>query len=368
MHDEKTQSLLQERIRFAARSLDGLKAPALSYAVATTDGTAVVGAIGTSDLARDRDASPGDQYPWFSMTKIATATTVVRLAHSGDIDLDALVGTYLPGYRALSNGHPTVRQLLTHTAGLGNPLPIRWVRPEGQPVDRELLARIARKHGRPRRSPGGRAAYSNIGYLLAGQVIEAVTGQSVEEAIGELVLRPLGMDRTGFAAAPERPRATGYVGGPRLLDPLLRAVLPRGVAGPRVGHHPSLNPFVVEGAAYGGLVGPASDAARLAAAHLPAPVDDTDAQSPLGDLGEMRLIRHPGRPFDHGIGWFRKPADANRSPTFVEHYGTGVGFWNAMRIYPALGIAVVGMTNATSRWPYDAFFTAVVDAVRTEVH
>ena len=366
MHDQETQPLLDERLRSAARGLEGLKAPALSYAVATTDGTVAVGAIGTSDLATGRHASPDDQYPWFSMTKIATATTVVRLARRGDIDLDALVGTYLPGYRELSNGHPTVRQLLTHTAGLGNPLPIRWVRPEGRPVDRALLATIARKHGRPRRSPGGRAAYSNIGYLLAGQVIETVTGQPVEESVGQLVLRPLGMDRTGFAAAPERPRATGYVGGPRLLDPVLRAVLPRGVAGPRVGRYLSLNPFVVEGAAYGGLVGPASDAVRLAAAHLPAPSDGTDARSPFGDLGEMRLIRHPGRPFDHGIGWFRKPADKGRSPAFVEHYGTGVGFWNAMRIYPEFGLAVVGMTNATSAWPYDVFFTAVADAVRTE--
>ena len=58
------------------------------------------------------------------------------------------------------------------TVSVSNPLPIRWVRPAGQPADRELLATIASKHGRPRRSPGGRAAYSNIGYLLAGQVIE----------------------------------------------------------------------------------------------------------------------------------------------------------------------------------------------------
>jgi CubicO group peptidase (beta-lactamase class C family) len=77
----------------------------------------------------------------------------------------------------------------------------------------------------------------------------------------------------------------------------------------------------------------------------------------------MHCIRARGRPFDHGIGWFRKPVDATRSPAFVEHYGTGGGFWNAMRIYPALGIAAVGMTNATSTWPFDEFFTAAVETL-----
>ena len=111
------------------------------------------------------------------MTKIATATAAVRLHAEGRLDLDAPIGTYLPDYRPPArHGHPTTRQLLTHTAGLANPLPIRWVRPEDQPEDPALLHRILEKHGSPKRSVGDRAAYSNIGYLLAGEVIEAVTG------------------------------------------------------------------------------------------------------------------------------------------------------------------------------------------------
>ena len=92
---------------------------------------------------------------------------------------------------------------------------------------------------------------------------------------------------------------------------------------------------------YGGLIGTVTDAARLAAAHVAGP---WDAHRVLAhdNLESMRTICAGGKPFDHGIGWFRKPADAHRTQSFVEHYGTGAGFWNAMRIYPESRLAVGG--------------------------
>ncbi|HEX5533134.1 MAG TPA: serine hydrolase domain-containing protein [Actinomycetales bacterium] len=352
-----TDVLLTSRLTQAASATKGRHTPALSFAVASTGGLHAVGAVGIADLATARPASTRDQYPWFSMTKIATATAASRLAAAGRLDLDAAIDTFLPGYHAGRHQTPTVRQLLTHTAGLSNPLPIRWVRPAGRPADTSLVDTITAKHGAPRRAPGQRAAYSNIGYLLVGRVLEAVTSQRLEQAIADLVLDPLGMTETGFDFDHDRPRATGYVRAPRLAHPLLKWLLPAGIVGDRVGDYSSLRPFLVEGAAYGGLIGPASDAVKLATAHL----SDT---SPLGDLQHMRSITQRGKPFDQGIGWFRKPADADRTPAFVEHYGTGGGFWNAMRIYPDLGVAIVAMTNNTAAWPYHEFFTRVVDAYR----
>ena len=43
-------------------------------------------------------------------------------------------------------------------------------------------------------------------------------------------------------------------------------------------------------------------------------------------------------------------------PPFVEHYGTGGGFWNAMRIYPTTGLAITAMTNTTSAWDLHSLF------------
>ena len=104
------------------------KVPGMSFAVAGPDGLLYAGVVGYADLAQRRPSAVDDQYPWFSMTKIATATAAMRLHADGVLDLDAPIATYLPAYRpGPRHGHPTTRQLLMHTAGLGNPLPIRWV-------------------------------------------------------------------------------------------------------------------------------------------------------------------------------------------------------------------------------------------------
>jgi len=333
------------------------KVPGMSIAIAGPEGVLFADAVGYADLAERRPASVHDQYPWFSMTKIATATTAVRLRSEGKLDLDAPVGTYLPGYQPdPRQGHPTTRHLLTHTAGLGNPMPIRWVRPAGGSEDPDLIDRIVAKNGAPKRAVGAGAAYSNIGYLLAGQVIEAATGRSVQGGVRDAVLEPLGMHHTSFDYRPEAPRSTGYVRLHPALVPALRWALPDGLVGQRVEGHTSLRPFLVSGAAYGGLVGTVTDAAMLAAAHVASRTDDHPVLD-HGDIEMMHTIGANGKRFDHGIGWFRKPADSGRTPAFVEHYGTGVGYWNAMRIYPDARLAMVAMTNTTFKWDFDHLFT-----------
>jgi CubicO group peptidase (beta-lactamase class C family) len=127
-----------------------------------------------------------------------------------------------------------------------------------------------------------------------------------------------------------------------------------------VGPYTSLQPFLVNGPAYGGLVGTAADASRLAAVHAAAATDPHPVLK-QGDIEEMRTISATGKRFDHGVGWFRRPADARRVPVFVEHYGTGGGFWNAMRVYPNDRLAMVAMANTTAAWDVDRLFTQLKD-------
>lgn len=333
----------------------------MSFAVAGPEGILHADAVGFADLASRRLSTVDDQYPWFSMTKIATATAAMRLHADGLLDLDAPIGTYLPSYRPdAQRGHPTTRQLLTHTAGLANPMPIRWVRPESQPEDPALVERLVAKYGTPRRTVGARAAYSNIVYLLVGEVIEAATGRRVQDCVSDTVLKPLGMDGTGYGYQDHVPRSVGYIRINSVLVPMLRWVLPDGLVGGRVDGHTALNPFLVSGAAYGGLVGSVTEAARLAAAHA-AGLSDAHPVLNHADIEAMRTITATGKSFDHGIGWFRKPTDAERSPAFVEHYGTGGGYWNAMRIYPDQHLAMVAMANTTFRWDVDRMFTQLME-------
>jgi CubicO group peptidase (beta-lactamase class C family) len=118
-----------------------------------TTGCYTLRGYGFADLATYRTATPRTAYLWFSMSKIATATMAMAAAEAGQLDLDAPVREYVPGYPAGPVPiQPTVRQLLNHTAGTANPLPIRWVRRAGSPPPdpQEFLDRILARHGRPK--------------------------------------------------------------------------------------------------------------------------------------------------------------------------------------------------------------------------
>ncbi|OEV03364.1 D-alanyl-D-alanine carboxypeptidase [Streptomyces oceani] len=153
-----------------------------------------------------------------SMTKMFTATAVLQLVGERQVDLDAPVERYLPG---VVRGHGndgreiTVRQLLQHTSGL--PDFLDYLKP--QEVIEDPLARhdprdlvdTALEHP-PVFEPGSDWGYSNTGYLLAGMIIERVTGHTYGEVIRERIIEPLRLRETFVPRDAEipRPRPRGY--------------------------------------------------------------------------------------------------------------------------------------------------------------
>jgi hypothetical protein len=73
----------------------------------------------------------------------------------------------------------------------------------------------------------------------------------------------------------------------------------------------------------------------------------------------MRDIHVKGRQFDHSAGWFRKHS-REPSGSYVEHFGTGLGFWNIMRLYPEQGRAIVLMSNSSTSYDYTSLFSLVL--------
>src|SRR5581483_6450434 len=127
-----------------------------------------------------------------------------------------------------------------------------------------------RSHARLGFTPGLRAAYTNLGYLVLGEVIAAVSGVPYPEYVRDHVLRPLGMGATDFSfpTAQGRNAATQYQRCPRLVTPVLKVVLPPGIVDAWRDSYVRYHPFLVNGAAYGGLVGSVMEAAQLATLHL----------------------------------------------------------------------------------------------------
>jgi CubicO group peptidase (beta-lactamase class C family) len=147
-----------------------------------------------------------------SVGKLFTWTAVMQLVEQGKLDLDADVNTYLDFRIPDTYPQPiTLRHLMTHTSGFEE----KWVGsvvsdpndavPAGEWLVSHLAARV--------RPPGDAAAYSNYNAMLAGYIVERVSGQPYDQYIQEHILDPLGMAHsTAQLSAPPGVRANTSVG------------------------------------------------------------------------------------------------------------------------------------------------------------
>jgi CubicO group peptidase (beta-lactamase class C family) len=339
----------------AVSAIVGRQVPGVSFAAVSPEGIQLSNGVGVADIARARTATTDTVYAWFSMTKLVTATAVMQLAEHGALDLDGPAADLVPAM-ALATWHGTrvkitIRQLLSHTAGLPNPIPVGWVHRADSAADGVAFAeRLLNKHTRLTSPPGAQTAYSNLGYVALGRAIAAASSQTYEDYVRNNILQRIGMSATDFTYTEgmRSQAATGYQPRWSAMTLLLRLMLPRGILDGAFGGYVAFHPFFVNGAAYGGLLGPVTDAARFATLHLNGGVVDGTRVISEKSVAKMQRLAASGRDLDVGLGWFRKRADSRRGETFVEHLGGGAGFFNVMRLYPDRARAVVLMGNSTS--------------------
>lgn len=141
-----------------------------------------------------------------SITKLFTAVAVLQQVDAGTLDLDASIATWVPLAGTTISEQVTLRHLLTHTSGLaddadeeaGESYEALWTdRPNySVTTTADFLPQFAHKPART--TPGTDCRYCNVGYILAGLALEAVTGQSFREYVVEHVMGPAGMDGAGF--------------------------------------------------------------------------------------------------------------------------------------------------------------------------
>ncbi|MBB4893418.1 D-alanyl-D-alanine carboxypeptidase [Streptomyces olivoverticillatus] len=162
---------------------------------------------GVADLQSRRPRLPQDRFRVGSISKAFTSVVLLQLEAEGKLRLDDTVEHHLPGV-VQGHGHDgnkiTVRQLLNHTSGVFNytedPTVHAWIS-TGFPEHRydthtpkELVA-AAMRH-QPSFAPGQGWHYSNTNYILAGMIVEKVTGHPYASEIDRRVLRPLGLRST----------------------------------------------------------------------------------------------------------------------------------------------------------------------------
>ncbi|MFD7656515.1 serine hydrolase domain-containing protein [Actinosynnema sp. NPDC059797] len=219
-----------------------------------------------------------------SVTKTFVATVVLQLVDEGEVGLDDPISRYVDGVP--KGDEITVRQVLNHTSGLYD-----YAHGEGWSTNRWRGAERFRSY-RPGQllaeafshpsnfDPGEGWRYSNTNYVVAGALVERVTGRPYGDEVADRIVEPLGLRHTsvpGNRPGLPRPHARGYaeVGG-RLVDATLM--------------NPSLD------WAAGEMISTAGDLNRFLDALL-----GGDLISP-GSLAEMRTAEATGSIFAYGLG------------------------------------------------------------------
>ncbi|GHC39858.1 serine hydrolase domain-containing protein [Streptomyces cinnamoneus] len=191
---------------------DGL--PAALASVKDREGRMRHYTAGVGDLATGAKVPKDGQVRIGSNTKTFTAVVVLQLVGEGKVGLDATVDTYLPGLvrgEGIDGRHITVRQLLQHTSGLPNYT--KYLGDDVRYYDPRELVDMALQH-KAGFDPGTKWEYSNTNYVLAGLIVQKVTGRSLAEEMEQRIIKRIGLRHTYFPARGDatirEPHPQGY--------------------------------------------------------------------------------------------------------------------------------------------------------------
>ncbi|AOY01942.1 serine hydrolase [Jeongeupia sp. USM3] len=142
----------------------------------------------------------------YSITKMVTAIAVMQLVEQGRLCLETFACTHIPEIQNPRHNQIQVWHLLTHCSGLqaeanfyGEPYPHEWF--AGRVKDNWITAALA---GPTEYEPATRSSYSSIGYVILGEIVARVAGQTFEAYVEDRILKPLGMKDSCFFVAESR--------------------------------------------------------------------------------------------------------------------------------------------------------------------
>ena len=349
--DQRMRALVEQRV-----------SPSLALIAVRGDDTVVARGYGWSDLEQGTKASAETIYLYCSMTKLFTATALMQLRERGLVELDREVRAYLLDFplRHPSGREVTVRHLLSHSSGIANPIPVSWVHLAEEPAVHldDFTRRLLAKYHRLTFEPGSRYAYSNLGYLVLGQMIERLSGQNYTDYIQQHILQVLDMHHTGFSydRLQDQDVATGYVRLWSMMGLLGRFLVDRRFFGATRKGYTAFHRFLIDGAPYGGLLGPVSELGNFLKAYLNGGTFHGRRLLEPSSIAEMLTPQrnHHGEEFSTsghempqrvGLGWHLAGDGEMRS---CYHIGGGAGYRSELRIYPSLGYGIAVMGNETS--------------------
>ena len=318
------------------------QSPGVAVLVRKDDRTIVERGYGVRDLRTRAPIDARTDFRLASFTKQFTAMAVMLLVHDGKLRYDETLTRILPDFPEYGRSI-TVRQLLTHTAGLPDYEELMGGGPwseDRQIQDEEVLALLKRQTA-PKFAAGTSWAYSNSGYVVLGLIVAKVSGIPFGEFLRQRIFQPLDMSQTlvyvkGKNSVPNR--AFGHTKRPEGFIETDQS---------------STSATQGDGGIYSNLedlakwdralekhlvlreteMAPALTAVRLA--------DGSETRWPNAP-GEDNL--NPGKPVAYGFGWFLDPY-ARRARMW--HSGSTRGFSTVIERFTTEGLTIVVLCNRT---------------------
>ena len=327
---------------FLKDQVDRNQTPSIQYAFFDSDSIIHEKRYGLMDIKRKAQVDASTTYHLYSVTKTFTALSVLQLVQAGKVDLNGSVAFYLPEFPYTRE--ITIQQLLSHTSGIPNPLPLRWIHLYNEHADfdrNKFFAEIFKAHPKVEFEPGTDFKYSNLGYVILGQLVEKVSGKRLEDYIKENIIDRSDIDQSALSFQIEPSlHAIGYHKWWSLSNALFGFFFDKQkFMGKKEGAWKPFNLFYANGTAYGGLFGSASGLVKYAQALL-------QGNSILLNNRYKQLLFTEnviqGKRTGMSLSWYTGSLKENK---YLAHAGGGGGYYIELRVYPDLGVGSLIMYN-----------------------
>lgn len=325
----------------------GTKAPGLQYLVIDSEGTLFEYAGGWADIKNQIPMTLDHTMMAYSMTKTFTAVAVLQLVELGKLGLDDEIDNYLPDIPYIGQDI-TVRQLVDHTSGIPNPIPLRWAHLEGEDAifdEEAALSRVLQENPKLAFEQGEKFAYSNIGYWLLGIIIAHVSGQPYTDFVKSNILLPLGISsqEMDFKIPDFDRHAKGYLAKYSMMNLVKRFFMDSKFWNGYEGNWLLIKNLNLNGPSFGGLVGTTRSFAQFLQDQLQA--ESIILRPESKRLLETQQSDNHGKPIPMTLGWH---IGGTNGLTYFFKEGGGGGYHSEMRLYPQKDMASVMMVNRTN--------------------
>ena len=327
----------------------------LAGAIVTSERVVDVGAVGTRAHGSLVPVTIYDKWHLGSITKSMTSTVVALLVEQGTLEWTTTLEDAFPDFPSIHPDLQTVpiEPVLAHRGGFTNEIGrfSTWTGmltgTDPLPAQRRAFAMEVLGTA-PEFAPLQTYHYSNVGYMIAGAALEAVTGQQWEALIRSTLFAPLGMPDTGFGA----PGVAGAMDQPRghLGQGTARAALEPG--DPRADNPPGLGPA-------GTVHATMQDLARYIAMHLAGEQGRADLLQPE----TIQRLHTPAEGFTYASGWVVTNRDWAGGRTLV-HSGSNLRWYAVAWLAPERDFAVLVATNQGGETAFEATDDAAGGLIR----